>query len=169
MELVCWGEGAGSLAASEKDGTLALVPTLIQRLFLVWQEQVLICSMEFKFKFRNLLLFLLFYEVTHLCLRTFALLGLCRLQKAERDCMDRFLHGTLSNQSGNLDMDRNQQPRSLPNYSLFPAQIHRLRIFRGRGWTPAFFTKTPMTLTGPNWKTLIKGDIAQASCAPWGP
>ena len=95
MESWYAGERAGESSSIRKDGTLALVPTLIQA-SLVWQEQVVICSMEFKFKFRNLLLFLLFYEVTHVCLRTFALLGLCRLQKAERDCMDRLLHGTLS-------------------------------------------------------------------------
>ena len=88
--------GQGSLAASERMAHLLWYPRWFKHLFLVWQEQALIRSVEFKFKFRNLLLFLLFYEVTCVCLRTFALLGLCRLQKAGRDCMDWLLQGTLS-------------------------------------------------------------------------
>lgn len=109
----CAGERAGESSSIRKDGTLALVPMLIQA-SLSWREQVLICCLEFKFKFRNLLLFLLFYRVTHVMFK-----NLCSLGSLQVTEIWKGLHGLGSSgnfvkmQSGDLDMDRNQQLRSL--------------------------------------------------------
>lgn len=93
------GEGHGSPEESGRMTHSLWHPQWFRYLFLVWREQVLSRCVVRKFKSGKLLLLLLFYRMT--CMfKTFAFLGLCRLQKEGKDCMGWLLQGTGS--KGNL-------------------------------------------------------------------
>lgn len=110
----CAGERAGGSSSIRKDGTLALVPTLIQSSLSCVARAGTNLSRGVQVQIQESASVFVFYRVTRVLFKNPCSLGSLQVTEIWKG-----LHGLGSSgnfvkmQSGNLDMDRNQQLRSL--------------------------------------------------------